>query len=170
MLGEAISYAARAHAGQLRKDKMTPYIAHPVRVMTIICRTFGVDDEAVLAAAVMHDVIEDTTRDYDSVSRLFGNEVADLVAAMSKDPRMPEKPREEAYHDQIANAHWKARLIKLADCYDNILDALDENMCSRACEKARWALSLVKDGDPEPVQAAARMLNEVIEQRHPSPV
>ncbi|HBN74961.1 HD domain-containing protein [Rubinisphaera italica] len=162
MLDQAISFAARAHAGQLRKDGKTPYIAHPVRVMTILCHQFRVNDERILTAAILHDLIEDTTRDYESITRNFGNEVADLVVAMSKDPRLPEQKREEEYHQQIARAGWQARLIKLADCLDNVQDAIDNSMQCRACDKARWALELIEEDDPQEVQEAARILRETL--------
>ena len=55
---EAVSFAARKHVGHLRKDNATPYIAHPVRVMTILATVFQVEDPEVLAAAVLHDTIE----------------------------------------------------------------------------------------------------------------
>lgn len=160
VLDQAISYAARAHAGQMRKDGTTPYIAHPMRVMTIICRTFGVDDETILAAAALHDVIEDTTKDYDSVAHHFGPDVAQLVADMSKDGRLPQERREHEYHEQIRQASWKARLIKLADCLDNVGDALDERMCGRACKTADRALELVHPDDPPVVHKAADILRQ----------
>ena len=68
----AISFAARAHQGQLRKDRCTPYAAHPLRVMTVLLTVFKVDDPELLATAVLHDCIEDTTTDCDDLERQFG--------------------------------------------------------------------------------------------------
>lgn len=164
MLSKAISFSCRAHAGQWRKDKQTPYVAHPVRVMMIVCREFGVACETILAAAVLHDVIEDTARDYDSISFHFGGEVADLVAALSKDSRMPEEERESAYDTQLRESPWQARLIKLADCYDNFTDAVDDEMQSRARVKAQRGLELVQKSDPPEVHSAAQLLKKLLEQ------
>jgi guanosine-3',5'-bis(diphosphate) 3'-pyrophosphohydrolase len=50
---EAISFSARAHRGQVRKDRETPYHAHPVRVATVLMG-WGVDDEPTLVAAFLH--------------------------------------------------------------------------------------------------------------------
>tara|TARA_R100000789_G_scaffold5061_6_gene8936 strand:- start:5403 stop:5909 length:507 start_codon:yes stop_codon:yes gene_type:complete len=168
VLDQAISFAARAHAGQLRKDGKTPYIAHPIRVMTILSCQFDIKDELILTAAVLHDLIEDTTRDYESISRHFGNDVADLVVAMSKDPRLPEQRREEEYHQQIAEAGWKAKLIKMADCLDNVQDAIDNSMQCRACDKARWALELIEENDPREVHQAAAILRDLLKSLQPA--
>src|SRR5256885_16211304 len=89
MLLEAISFAARKPQGQLRKAGRTPYFAHPVRVMMIVRDRWGVTDPEVLAAAVLHDTIEDTTTDYDDVVKRFGPRVAQFVALLTKDKRLP---------------------------------------------------------------------------------
>jgi guanosine-3',5'-bis(diphosphate) 3'-pyrophosphohydrolase len=119
---QAASYAARQHAGQVRKDRRTPYVAHPFRVAMTLRHVFEHDDEATLAAAVLHDTIEDTTSDYDEIERLFGHEVARLVACMSKNMLLPEAEREAEYDGRLREGDWRARLIKLADAYDNLHD------------------------------------------------
>ena len=58
---DAILYAASSHAGQLRKDCVTPYINHPIEVMHLLVYTGGIEDHEILMAAVLHDVIEDTS-------------------------------------------------------------------------------------------------------------
>ncbi len=64
----AISFAAHAHDGQLRKDRCTPYVAHPFRVMTVLRIVFQVTDPELLAAAALHDTIEDTKTDRDELA------------------------------------------------------------------------------------------------------
>ncbi len=88
---DAISFATRAHHGQLRKDGRTPYVSHVYRVSLIVRHVFGIDDPAVLTAAVLHDTIEDTTTDFDDVEEHFGAEVAGWVARLSKDKRCATK-------------------------------------------------------------------------------
>lgn len=137
----AASFAAQRHRHQIRKDGVTPYIAHPFRVTLTIRDVFGCDDQTLLAAALLHDTIEDTTTDYDDLATRFGTPVADTVAAMTKNMALPEKPREEAYDQQLARADWRARLIKLADCYDNLSDLCDRSSASIAkviakCDRA----------------------------------
>lgn len=142
----AAAYAAWCHRHQLRKDGETPYVSHVFRVAMTIRDVFGCDDEAVLCAALLHDTIEDTGADYDDVASRFGPTVAGAVAAMTKDMRLPEAERERAYDAQLAAADWRARLIKLADCFDNLSDLYDRSpkgvakvlaKCERALKLAR---------------------------------
>src|SRR5262245_19815427 len=121
-LALAASFAARAHAGQLRKDGRTPYVAHPVRVCLALLTVFKVTDREVLAAALLHDTIEDTKTDFDDLHSEFGVNVAKLVAAMTKDMRLSEDEREEQYVAQILAGGWRVQVLKLADIYDNLAD------------------------------------------------
>src|SRR5438067_177442 len=91
---EAISFAARAHHGQMRKDGLTPYASHAFRVCMVLRHVFNVADPRILTAAVLHDTIEDTTTDFDDIAEEFDAEIAQWVAALSKDKRLEEGPRE----------------------------------------------------------------------------
>ena len=122
LVGRAIDWAARAHRHQLRKDGSTPSVSHAVRVGWCVEHLFGIKDPEVLAAAVLHDVIEDTTTDFDDLEEHFGPRVARLVAALSKDKRLPRPRREAAYHDQLLAAEEEVWLIKLADLHENLID------------------------------------------------
>ena len=122
LVAEAVSFAARAHRHQLRKDGQTPYAAHPFRACLVVRHVFGIDDPVALAAAALHDTIEDTTTDYDDLVGRFGAEVADCVAALSKDTRMPEAEREADYLRQVLAGGWRVAVCKLADGYDNLSD------------------------------------------------
>jgi guanosine-3',5'-bis(diphosphate) 3'-pyrophosphohydrolase len=152
----AASVAARFHQGQMRKDGRTPYVAHPFRVAMTVRDVFGCDDPVALAAALLHDVIEDTTADYDDLEREFSFEVANVVAALTKDMRLPEAEREAAYDRQLAAAPWQARLVKLADVYDNLIDCHEDRMRGKAVQKACRAVALA--GDEPQVRAAARQV------------
>lgn len=139
----AISFAARAHQGHFRKDGQTPYIAHPLRVTAVASLLFGVTDTETLMAAVLHDTIEDTKTDHDDLSQQFGSRVADYVAALSKDKRLPEERREREYHDALAAAPAAVQLCKLADVYDNLLDSrgMDAAARRKKIDKAREAVA-----------------------------
>jgi len=123
LLFRAISYAARAHRYQLRKDGVTPYVSHVFRVAMTLSQVFGVTDPEVLTAAVLHDTIEDTTSGFDDLAERFGKKTARWVALLSKNKCLPEKEREAAYCRQLASAPAPVKLIKLADLHDNLLDA-----------------------------------------------
>ena len=73
-----------------------------MRVALTIACVFGFQDQEILAAALLHDTIEDTDTDYDDILNAFGKNVADYVAAMTKDMRMIEPVREIAYDQQLA--------------------------------------------------------------------
>jgi len=120
---EAVSFAARAHQGQLRKDGKTPYASHPFRVCLIVRHVFGIDDVDALTAAVLHDTIEDTATDYDDLAERFGETSARWVALLTKDMRMVEQEREAVYKATLAAAPWQVKVGKLADIYDNLCDS-----------------------------------------------
>jgi guanosine-3',5'-bis(diphosphate) 3'-pyrophosphohydrolase len=157
----AVSFAARGHEGQLRKDGKTPYVAHPVRVAFIVRHLFDVADNTALTAALLHDLIEDTKIDYDDIAREFGSEVADAVAAVSKDGRLPHDERESAYDKQVAAASWQARLIKLADVYDNYCDSRDDKERGRAAEKVKRAIQCA--GNAPQLAHAIELVRKLIE-------
>ncbi len=118
----AAAFAARMHANHARKDGRTPYFSHPARVAMTVRDTFGLDDPDAIAAAFLHDTIEDTPADYDDIADRFGTAVADLVAALTKNMLLPEAQREADYDARLAAADWRARLVKLADVLDNAED------------------------------------------------
>jgi guanosine-3',5'-bis(diphosphate) 3'-pyrophosphohydrolase len=155
-LQEAVAFAARAHQGQRRKDGATPYASHVFRVCLIVRDLFGVADRRVLAAAVLHDTIEDTTTDHDDLAERFGPDVADWVAALSKDKRLPHAEREAAYCRALAGAPWQVQVCKLADVYDNLSDAGNQPEAgrARALENARRYLEALEEA-LKPEAAAA---------------
>src|SRR5262249_44001884 len=97
ILVAADQFAERKHKGQYRRDGIPCYIEHPRGVMAIVRDEFGVSDPDTLAAALLHDTIEDTATDYDEILDRFGRKVADLVAVLTKDKRLPEAKREREY-------------------------------------------------------------------------
>jgi (p)ppGpp synthase/HD superfamily hydrolase len=138
----AASFAAKAHRGQIRKDGSTPYAAHPTRVAFILAVGLGVDDPEILAAAFLHDTIEDTTTDRDDIEEAFGPRVAELVAVLTKDKRLANSVREDDYFDALESASPEARLIKLGDALDNLIDSggIDAAKRLRTVRRARDVL------------------------------
>jgi guanosine-3',5'-bis(diphosphate) 3'-pyrophosphohydrolase len=122
LLLEAASFAARAHRHQLRKDGVTPYAAHPFRVCLIVRHVFGIEDPEILCTALLHDTIEDTTTDYDDLEKQFGPRVAGWVTALSKDKRLADDAREDAYMATLTGADPAVKIAKLADIFDNLSD------------------------------------------------
>lgn len=166
----ASAMAARKHRNQLRKDAKTPYFSHLARVAQNITAVFGCTDPVVIAAAYLHDTIEDTTTDYEDIADDFGPVVADCVAALTKNMAMPEPAREDEYHDRLRRGPWQARLVKLGDVLDNMSD-LDSyppadrpSHARKTIERARQAVALLNPGDleRETFQKAVRAVNDAI--------
>jgi len=124
VLIEALQFAAYKHRDQRRKDKQeTPYINHPIAVTHILAIEAGLDDVILLTAALLHDTIEDTETMSEEITKLFGQEVTDLVLELTD---IQTVPRVERYATQLKKApHYssRAKLIKLADKIANMRDA-----------------------------------------------
>jgi (p)ppGpp synthase/HD superfamily hydrolase len=164
---EAVSFAARAHRHQLRKDGQTPYAAHVFRTCLIVRQVFGVDEPFALMTAVLHDTVEDTTTDYDDIEEHFGAEVASWVAILSKDKRLPDGAREEAYRAGLAKAPWQVKLCKLADVLDNTLDSMTmapEKRARTLGHSRSYLEALDSPQLPPPVRRAWDLVAQVIQE------
>jgi (p)ppGpp synthase/HD superfamily hydrolase len=110
----AVSFAQRAHAGQRRKVDGAPFIAHPLEVAALL-QSAGAADE-VIAAGVLHDVIEKTDVGRQELRERFGARVAGLVVAVSEDERIRAyAPRKAALREQAAAAGEQALTVFAAD-------------------------------------------------------
>ena len=85
LLEEAIIFAAQAHSGQLCKGTNTPYILHPLEAAAIVASM--TDDLEVIAAAVLHDTLEDAHISVDEIAARFGERVAKLVNSETENKR-----------------------------------------------------------------------------------
>jgi guanosine-3',5'-bis(diphosphate) 3'-pyrophosphohydrolase len=163
---EAVAFAARAHQGQLRKDGATPYVSHVFRVCLVLRHVFGINDQQALMAAALHDTLEDTNTDFDDLKEHFGEEVAVWVAALSKDKRLPEEQREQAYAAALARTPWQVKACKLADVYDNVMDSLHSEPEKRAhvLKRAHSYVDALKRDLPEPVRRPWELVVELLRQ------
>jgi guanosine-3',5'-bis(diphosphate) 3'-pyrophosphohydrolase len=151
---EAIAFAARAHKGKLRKDGVTPYVSHVFRVCLVLRHIFGIGDRQALMAAALHDTVEDTDTDFDDLKEEFGEDVACWVAALSKDKRLPDEEREQAYAEALARAPWQVKTCKLADIYDNVMDSAQSAPQQRAhvLKRAHYYVDALAADLPEPAR------------------
>jgi guanosine-3',5'-bis(diphosphate) 3'-pyrophosphohydrolase len=119
----AASFAARKHSTQRRKDMAgTPYINHPLEVAFILAEYGGIDDTAILQAALLHDTLEDTDTIPDEIEERFGRDVLDLVLEVTDDKSLPKQLRKQQQIDHAPGLSHGARLIKLGDKISNIGD------------------------------------------------
>ncbi|HEX5632490.1 MAG TPA: HD domain-containing protein [Gemmatimonadales bacterium] len=123
LLLRAARFAADKHRLQRRKDAdASPYINHPLAVADTLARVGGVTDVAVLAAAILHDTIEDTDTTPEEIERQFGAEVRALVQELTDDKRLPKEVRKELQVAHAAASSPGARLVKLGDKICNLED------------------------------------------------
>lgn len=120
LVREALALASEAHAGQIRNGSGgMPYIEHPVAVADLLDRHgFG---EEVLAAALMHDVVEDSETTVAELRERFGEPVAGLVAALSDDESIDDySARKREHRARVADADGDALAIYGADKLTNV--------------------------------------------------
>lgn len=114
LLNEAHGFARGAHAGQRQEADGSPYIEHPLAVARLL-HAAGCDEE-VVAAGLLHDVVEDTLATLEDVRERFGPRVAHLVGVMTEQPELQPFERRKAIHRAtIARAGREAEAIFAAD-------------------------------------------------------
>lgn len=124
MIVEAAQFAAKAHANQFRKYTNAPYIEHPMRVagrVTLIPEV----TEQVIAAAWLHDVVEDCGVSSDEIATKFSVEVRDLVIELtnpSKGSTLTRRERKDMDREHLSKVSRWAKIIKAIDRLDNLKD------------------------------------------------
>lgn len=136
VIKSAVDYASRAHKGQLRKDRRTPYITHPARVAGLVGMFNG--SHVAIIAAWLHDVYEDCSPEWILKTDELLNDlplpaddrrdISVIVAAMTKKNTIHGKTaRLSDSLDRILDAPPEATLVKICDRIDNLLDSADRN-------------------------------------------
>ena len=119
----ALAFAADKHRDQRRKDpQASPYINHPIALARVLCVEGGVVDAEVLAAAILHDTIEDTETSPAELRREFGEAICRIVLEVSDDKSLPGEERKRLQIENAAAVSEAARLVKLADKICNLRD------------------------------------------------
>ena len=124
LLDRAIIFAVKAHAGTERRGKGFPYIVHPLEAVEIVATI--TPDQELLAAAALHDVVEDTDVSVDEIRAEFGDRIAALVAAES-DTFEEGVSEEDSWHsrkraaiERLASASHDAKIVALGDKLSNM--------------------------------------------------
>lgn len=122
---KAVAFATKAHAGQYRKGTDRPYILHPIETMAIITRLVRYDED-LIAAAVLHDVVEDTSVTLNRLEKEFGPRVSGLVASVTED-KMRKMPPEATWRARkwqtifnLRKADRETKALVLADNLSNL--------------------------------------------------
>ncbi|MBR1707168.1 MAG: bifunctional (p)ppGpp synthetase/guanosine-3',5'-bis(diphosphate) 3'-pyrophosphohydrolase [Bacteroidales bacterium] len=124
LLDRAIIFAVRAHTGTERRGKGFPYIIHPLEAVEIVSTI--TPDQELLAAAALHDTVEDTAVTVEEIRKVFGDRIAGLVA--SESDVFPEGlSDEESWHmrkqtalNRLAASSYDAKIVAIGDKLSNM--------------------------------------------------
>ena len=118
MIKEAVKFAEKAHHGAFRKGTNVPYITHPLETAVIV--SMMTDDDELIAAALLHDTIEDAGVSYCQLECEFGKRVADLAAEESEDKTRTWEERKSSTLRRLKTADRDVKILTLADKLSNI--------------------------------------------------
>ncbi len=149
ILLRALYYAKNKHHDQTRKDEaLSPYIDHPKKVAFTIMQVGDVNDMEVIAAALLHDTLEDTETTSEELEALFGPRVRRLVEEVTDDKTLPKQVRKERQIQNAANLSPDAVLIRIADKISNIHDVIhnppNDWSKERRLDYLDWAEGVIK--------------------------
>ena len=150
VIEKAFNFAKKAHGDQKRKYTLDPYVNHLIEVRDLVSTVKH--DESMLAAALLHDTIEDTHITYNDVEKEFGQEIAKLVYELT-DISKPEDgnraTRKSIDRNKLSKVSTSAQTIKLADIYANIksIEKNDKKFAKVFLDENRQLLNVLTRGD-----------------------
>lgn len=171
----ALEFATKAHDGQVRKYTGEPYIEHPIAVADIVRESGG--SEEMIAAALLHDTVEDCGISIDEIKAVFGLDVAEMVWDLTGpshiDPALIKKNRKTrklADLAHMAKASPASQTIKLADLCHNSASIFkhDPDFAIVYAKEKRALLEVLGEGHPELFHRATEMLEEFEQSRRKS--
>ena len=165
---KAASFAARAHSGQTRKGASAqPYIQHPVQVADLIANIGNVVDAEIIAAALLHDTVEDCGVSGETIESEFGAVIAGYVLEVTDDKSLPKERRKALQVEHAPHLSPGAKIIKLADKISNCTDVMHDPPSGwdkqRLTDYIQWGCNVVRGlrGANPSLEA---MFDEVVEQ------
>jgi (p)ppGpp synthase/HD superfamily hydrolase len=165
LIRSAAEFARAAHEriGQRRKYTGEPYIVHPQAVAATVATV--TDDEVVIAAAWLHDVVEDTPVTIDQIEAEFGAEVARLVADLTDAATKADgnrRQRKAIDREHTAGADPRAKTVKLADLIDNLSDIVNQapDFASTYLEEKELLMEVLSEGHPALYRRVEQILRD----------
>jgi guanosine-3',5'-bis(diphosphate) 3'-pyrophosphohydrolase len=166
LLLKALEFASYRHRSQFRKGlDRTPYINHPIQVASLLANAAGETDPVLLAAAILHDVVEDTVDSVEErdelitvIGEMFGEEILMLTLEVTDDKTLDKKERKRLQIENASHKSVNARKLKIADKIMNLRDITDN-------PPADWPLQRISDyfDWAENVVAGLRGVNAVLD-------
>lgn len=148
VLSRALMFAARKHSDQRRKGQSAePYVNHLAEVALLVAEATQGRDVTVVAAALLHDTLEDTATSREELEREFGPEVAAVVLEVTDDKSLPKLERKRLQVEAAPGKSDRAKLVKIADKTSNLRSLLDSPPLGWDLERRReyfeWARRVV---------------------------
>ncbi len=166
MIFRALAFAAEKHAHQRRKGASEiPYLNHCIRVADLLVQVARIEDPETIAAALLHDTVEDTGTTPEELEREFGSTVCALVLELTDNKELPKLRRKQLQIITARNKSGAAAQIKLADKVCNVMDVAYDPPPSwsyeRRVEYLDWAERVVS-ALPDPNPALLQFFNETV--------
>lgn len=160
----AAEFAAHKHRDQKRKGtNASPYINHPIDLAKILVEEGGISDANVIAAALLHDTLEDTETSEQELIGRFGESVAGIVAEVTDTKWLQKRARKQLQISKASKSSHEAKLVKIADKIANLRDIIADAPADWSLERQReyfdWAKNVI-DG--------LRGTNEALERKFDS--
>jgi GTP diphosphokinase / guanosine-3',5'-bis(diphosphate) 3'-diphosphatase len=165
----AMHFAADKHRFQRRKDEhASPYINHPIDLANLLANEAHIADPIVIAAAILHDTVEDTETSLDEIEALFGVEIRAIVAEVTDDKALPKAERKRLQIEYAPRATFRAQQLKFADKICNVRDVAKSAPSGWSLERQReyfdWAKRVV-DAMRGPHQRLAELFDDAYKLR-----
>jgi len=163
----ALSFAFEKYGNLTRKSKEIPYIIHPIRITSIL-RAVGFDEfenEDLMIAALFHDLVEDTDTKLNEIENKFGEKVALIVAELTK-PEGANGRKKDQWLENFINDSEEARIIKMADRIDNLLEMVDDWTIEKQIsyvEQAKIILKSCGDSNKQLAKKLEALINSLLE-------
>jgi hypothetical protein len=118
-LSKALLLASKAHSQQRRKSDNSPYVEHLIEVMDLLANIGKINDEDIIIAGILHDIIEDSKVSESDLKINFGSRVSSMVTALTDDKTQPLLNRRNRTLKKLSAAPSSVKIIKLADACAN---------------------------------------------------
>lgn len=157
---KAMDFAARKHRDQRRKDHAaSPYINHPIALAQILVNEAGINDENVIAAAILHDTIEDTDTTPEEIEIHFGAKIRSIVEEVTDNMALPRLERKSLQIEHASRLSPEAALVKIADKIANLRDVQQAPPLNWSPDRKNdyrlWAQKVIANiNDPHPALLA----------------
>ena len=147
-LVSAAAFAADKHRNQRRKGAgASPYINHPIALANVLANEAQITDVVTIAAALLHDTVEDTDPTAEELHSLFGSQITAIVLEVTDDKSLPKAERKRLQIEHAPHLSRQAKLVKLADKICNLRDIRLTPPADWSLERRReyfdWARSVV---------------------------